>query len=224
MTLDEVGGSDFTTLLAGGIVNPMGPTLTVLGLASDGASARQSVVELVLHPFFPRATRVATTEARVSGDQWQDLAAVLGSVAAHSSCPTLLLPSTLLDEERNTQVWSHALSHYADGSITLQRVRSYPGDPWKRVEHEMDSVDLSAPRPASLPLEANEARELALIQLTPANLRAEMEAFMFAWNGSIDFQAKGGSPLASSAMPVDTLAIFLSLIAQTTHLPGIDGR
>jgi hypothetical protein len=221
--LEHLGRAAFTTLLAAGIVNPMGPTLIVLGI--DGEVKQQSTsesIELTLHPFSTVASRIALAHIGDPDDLWRSADQVAKEVAKSASCPTLLLPSKLLDANANNEIWAAALRHYADGSTTLDRVRQYPGDPWTRVQREMDRTELATTQ-ESRRLTASEAYELAATQLAAENLHAEFEAFMYAWHGSIDFQRQHGSPLASTAMSDEALGHYLALVAQTTNIPWGSG-
>ena len=45
----------------------------------------------------------------------------------------------------------------------------------------------------------------------------ELKAFLFAWQGSIEFQ--GGGPLAEDAMPVDEIRQYFIELAMPSDLP-----
>jgi hypothetical protein len=61
--------------------------------------------------------------------------------------------------------------------------------------------------------------ELAQLQLDPASLKPELQAFLFAWNGSIEFQ--GSNPIAGNAMSLSKFAEFLANVSITCRLPEL---
>lgn len=100
----------------------------------------------------------------------------------------------------------------------------FPGDPWSRVQAEVDRTlgsshraQESEDKPKRLP--PRHAKEIAEMQLDPDNINKELQAFMFAWNGAIEFQ--GDSPISENAMSLDEFAHYFALMAISCNLPSI---
>jgi hypothetical protein len=188
-----------TTYFAMGIVNPMGPTLNLLasdGVRSPGSNSR--MYQVMLNPFSQSCQEVGTVTI---GQRWTppvDLNPFFD--LEWGCCPTFLIPSAIYDSETGEHVFAELLQHFEDGKQTLSQVRKYVGDPWKRVQGEMDStfskllrkISPKGTDEASGPLDWNQALELAKIQLDPANLLEEFRAFTFAWEGSLNFTQMPG--------------------------------
>jgi hypothetical protein len=102
------------------------------------------------------------------------------------------------------------------------KAASFPGDPWKRVENETAGLpDFIAKGPKRIEAErqprrltTTAARAFAKLQLNPENLREEFKAFMFAWEGSINFTGLGGI-----AMSKERLLETFGQLALTLRLP-----
>jgi hypothetical protein len=215
---------EVTTLLAGGIVNPFGPTLTALVVDGEfSPGPERPVVLLTLNPFSQSASEVGVVEV---GETWippRHLAPFFD--VGFGSCPTLLLPSALLDAEEATEVHARFLRRFSDGYTTLQKVRAFPGDPFARVQHDVDasvSVLRRARKPGTAPAEARaltaaESKELATALLDPASIRKELQAFFFAWKGAIEFQGAGS--MTSRAMSLDAFSRAFALLALSCTLP-----
>ena len=220
--LSDVGKKGFTTLLAGGIVNPFGPTLNVI--AADGhfptAEGRLPVLLLTLNPFSQCCETVGYVEM---GDLWsplEDLEPFL-SARPFRSCPTLLIPSAFMTRDVARAFYARFLETFEDGADVLAKVRQFPGDPWSRTEASMEAV-LQGKRSAKAQtrragLNDTDALELAITQLAPDNIRSELAAFLDAWESSIQLQ--NGSSSARSAMPIDTFIELFSRLCATCDLP-----
>src|SRR5262249_24543217 len=138
------------------------------------------------------------------------------------ACPTLLLPSALYSIGCSQDLFTELLQLFYDGTRAWREVKEFPGDPWKRVEKvmaslpEMVSAGLKGEQNAArgAHLAAAEAREFARLQLNPKNLGEEFKAFMFAWEGSINFTGLG-----AIAMPKDRFLQMFGRLALTLRLP-----
>jgi hypothetical protein len=181
-----------STWLAAGIVNPMGPTLTIMASDEVGSPGdRLNIYQVMLNPFSQSCYEVGTVEV---GDKWtpaRDLEPLFD--LEWGGCPTLLMPSALYDSEGAEQVFSELLRRFDDVSETLAQVQKHPGDPWTRVKGDMDSVlgnllkQIGGSKPKATGSKEEAAKELARIQLESKNLHEEFKAFMFAWEGSMNF-------------------------------------
>ena len=224
-SVHESGKKGYTTLLAAGIVNPFGPTLSVL--AVDGyfplADGRIPLIEMMLNPFAQSCTIVGTVDM---GDNWTPLYDLQPFTSLPlRSCPTLLLPSQFMAPDTVESLYADLLMTFDHGDRVLSSVRQYPGDPWTRIQAEIDDSlsgetsgsPFAPPKSGTSRLNRSEATELARTQLAPENLRPEVLAFLDAWRGSVEFQAAAG---ASTAMPFDRFLDIFALLAMSCS--GLD--
>lgn len=216
--LHDVGKCGLTTYLAGGIVNPVGPTLTVI--AADGTSdpgQELSLLHIVLNPFSQVVTEVGQVTLR---EEWDASDLQLFFSLPFGDCPTLLLPSFLLPHEVAVTVYGRFLASFDGGFSVLERVRANPGDPWTRVQRYMDGVaaNPSAPRSVRRPLNDAEAREFAEIQLTPSNMKVEIMAFLAAWDGAIEFAP---ASLRRDAMGFAEFLQTFALVTSSCTVPAL---
>jgi len=221
MDLDSVGQEGFTTLFALGIVNPMGPTMNALvanGFGSVGE--RRALLHLMLNPFSQSCYEVGVVTFGETSPSLPDLRAFLS--LPFGACPTLLMPSALYSDEFAQNLFVELLQSFDDGHQAWDKLRHFPGDPWKRVENEMAELpDFIAKSPKRIKtqkrprrLTITQAREFAQLQLNPKNLDEEFKAFMFAWEGSINF-----SGLGLIAMSKEPFLKTFSRLALTLRLP-----
>ena len=198
MDLDSVGQEGFTTVFALGIVNPMGPTMNALvanGLGSVGE--RRALLHLMLNPFSQSCYEVGVVTFGETSPSLPDLRAFFS--LPFGACPTLLMPSALYSDEFAQNLFVELLQSFDDGHQAWDKLRHFPGDPWKRVKNEMAELpDFIAKSPKRIEtqkrprrLTITQARKFAQLQLNPKNLDEEFKAFMFAWEGSINFSGLG---------------------------------
>ena len=118
-------------------------------------------------------------------------------------------------------------------------VRRHPGNPVQRVQEGMNglaniiktvrstgeavvNLKRKAVEQSGKNLELGEARELAATQLKPENVKAELNAFFFAWNGSIKLQQ--GNALSETALSFkDFTKIFAVLTASSGIFENVFG-
>jgi hypothetical protein len=223
----SVAKEGFTTLLATGIVNPFGPTLTVLRAEGDAHTRGESlspVLKLVLNPFLQNCEQVGIARP---GDTWslESQLPPFFPLYAEDSCPTLLMHSSLLGHDQAVGLYTELLATFKDGMSVLEGVRRYPGDPVNRVQEQMEAlgaivVDADrAEQETDRRLTAAEARELAENLLDPDTQDAETKAFLYAWQGSIEFQGSG--EMAENALSLaDFTTWFASVATSCSRLPG----
>jgi hypothetical protein len=223
MDLDSVGQEGFTTLFALGIINPMGPTMNALvadGFGSVGV--RRGLLHLTLNPFSQSCYEVGVVTFGETSPSLPDLRAFFS--LPFGACPTLLMPSALYSDEFAQNLFVELLQSFDDGDQAWDNLRHFPGDPWKRVENEMAGLpDLIAKSIKGIETEKQprrlriiEAREFAQLQLNPRNLGEEFKAFMFAWEGSINF-----SGLDAVAMSKERFLEIFGRLALTLRFPSM---
>lgn len=211
--LRDLAGQHLTTLFAAGIVNPFGPTLTVFALgAADGKTTERAIVRVVLNPFSQQAETIGFASS--SNFSPFDSGFRESCVESFGGTPTLLLPLSALDTDDNITLYASVLENVQDAVHVLKQLRSFPADPWNRIQEDVDNaVDVPSRQRTTIPqITPHEARELAGALLRPAALSAEFKAFMVAWSGAIEFQS--ASALAPLAKPLTELAeVFAAVIA-----------
>lgn len=218
----------FETLLCGGIVNPFGPTLTGIFLMGDLETGREfELVEIMLNPFAQSASRVGYASVGPYSDFWADYGALFS--IPFGACPTLMLPTSLLTTEAAIEIHARWLLTFPDAGETWERIRRYRADPWKRVSEEIrtgaqkvvqHAIARRTERESDRQLNESEAREFALYALSEEHINAELQAFFFAWQGSINFQREqGNESFSSTALQFDDFRIWFSLIAASCRLP-----
>lgn len=223
VTMAGVGKNGLTTFLALGIVNPMGPTLSVL--AGDGpakADSRMRILHLTLNPFCQSCQEVGKVQMGARWEPARDLEPFFS--LPFGGCPTLLIPSALYSAVSAHQVFAGLLRVFPDAKSTLKQLRRFPGNPVKRVKAEMKDVvtflkklaDNTADSEKPGFLTTSEAREFARLQLKEGNLMKEMKVFLTAWAGSIDFCGQ-----ADCTMLIGDLLSFLKRISLTARMPSM---
>jgi hypothetical protein len=222
--LDRVGANGLTALIAVGIVNPFGPTLALV--AADGpfeSGQTLPIVELILNPFSQTCCLIGQVTL---GEDWTPLESLEPFMALElQGCPTLLLPNSTFELDAAIEFHARLLARFDDGKALLSKVKRYPKDPWKRISSDIEATappgNASARGKAAMPedhLDPREARELSILLLDPEARLAEFQAFAYAWNGAIKFQADQGNDLPS--MPWTEFVRLLSLTAGTCALPA----
>jgi hypothetical protein len=135
-----------------------------------------------------------------------------------------------LEPDLSVDLYAQFLTSFADGSDALSKVRRYLKDPWSRIQEDVDGLsDLieraassRGSRPATRHLNDEEAYELAASLLDPVGLKAELQAFLFAWQGALEFQADGGNyGLADDALSFQDFMRVFAVIAESCRLPDL---
>jgi hypothetical protein len=72
------------------------------------------------------------------------------------------------------------------------------------------------------PLEEGEAREFAKLLLSEQHTKPEIQAFFYAWDGSINFQQEHGSPaMADAAMSLGVFQQIFGHLTQSCRVPSV---
>jgi hypothetical protein len=227
ISTQKVGQDGMLTLLATGLVNPFGPTLNALVIDGDPEPGRTlPVLRLMLNPFVQEFEQVGSATIGESWNLAGDLPPFFTSITG--SCPSILMPSAMLDDSAALMLAAEFLQLFDDGFELREKVRRHPGDPFNRVQEDVDGLgdmlrqftggeELADTKRRLTP---DEARELATTLLDQDNLKKELGAFFYAWKGSIDFQS--GS-IASEALTLEDFAGWFSLIAPSCRMPDLEG-
>ena len=178
------------TLLAAGIVNPFGPTLSAVSVIGDAQGQYTDLVSIMLNPFKQEVVPIGRIALPV---QWASPAVLTDYWTFAGSCPTLLLPSVHLSTEIAAAACSQFLQRFPDAANVLDRVKRHFANPWDRVSEEVQGMveqlteqggGSSTPRPAHA-LDSDQAFEMAELLLSTAHTVPELQAFNYAWNGAI---------------------------------------
>ena len=137
-------------------------------------------------------------------------------------CPTLIFPGAGLEDSEAREIHSRWLCGFGDASHRWKMIQQHPCDPWTRIDEEIrDGFAALDPKKAQTypvsSLSKPDALKFAGFLLSDEHTLPELQAFMAAWKGSINFQSDSGD--AQSAMPLEAFHAWLSLIVATCRLP-----
>lgn len=182
LSLVDLDGSSLDVFFATGIVNPFGPTLSVVAAAGEPSEGRElPVVEIMLNPFSQRVLQIGKM---LVGSKWtlvDDLKPLIQR--DYGGCPTMVLITNQVTDSVRFDLATQILESYGEQVRgVLQAVKKHLGDPWTRVSEEMrgtahDVDGRSTPEVA---------QELASLVLSPDHFKPEFQAFSAAWHGSIE--------------------------------------
>ncbi len=223
ISLDDLDDSPLDIFFALGVVNPFGPTLTFVaaaGVATEGTTL--PLVKVMLNPFSQRVEQIGQFTL---GKTWlprDDLAPLLG--LDYGSCPTLLMISGEIDAENRMELATAILATFGDEVVRVwQSVEKHFADPWSRVSKAM--VERSARTTAKAASEAlgtvEAAQRLASALADPRHIVPELQAFLYAWQGSIE-QTGLGSRLKGAAMQAGQFRqFFMDRVVPVVWFPDL---
>lgn len=218
-----------TELFAWGIFNPYGPTLSVISLLNHDESEAALVHHRMLNPFSQRSEVLAVLD---SGSEAEERDELLTAVSAQNeigdSCLIGGLPSfVLFGETQETLLLclkcfqSHIEENDRMKEVieSLATFRKFPGKPWDRATGDQERAfsRILAERTGSSPpadssaaveFDAEQFGEWVECLLSEEHRLPEMQGFIQAWEGSINFQK--GNAIAKSAMTTRSLLTLLS--------------
>jgi hypothetical protein len=182
LILDDLDGSDLDVFFATGIVNPFGPTLSIVAAAGKTAEGSElPIVEIMLNPFSQTVLQIGKM---LVGSEWLptvDLAPLIQR--DYGSCPTIVLVSNQVSDNFRIDLVAQILESYGDQvKDVTQMVKKNLGDPWARVSEEFKGPQYETDDRSI----AVVARELASLVLSPEHFISELQAFVSAWHGSIE--------------------------------------
>lgn len=207
-----------TALFAAGIVNPAGPTMNaVVAAGTFKAGMALPVVQLMLNPVSQEVEAVG--EISIAETWHPSLVFPPLFNLRYGSCPTLLLASQLLEDGIGVPIYAKFLRKFVDARRVLDDVKQYIGNPWDRVSMEMqrsiEALKKSAREPKA-PLSEIESMELAQLLLSEQHMKPELQAFFFAWKGSIEHFAHG-----LATMSLEEFQGVFAHITATCRLPDL---
>lgn len=202
-SLEDLDGSPLDVFYALGIVNPFGPTLTVVAAAGKPTPGTAlPLVKVTLNPFSQTAEQVGRFKV---GETWNPLRDLEPLVELdYGSCPTLLFITNQVDTETRDQLAAKLLASFEDEAVEVWRsVERHYSDPWSRVSESMSGG--SGDRDGMDPQDA--AEHLAGAVSDPQHVRPELQAFFYAWKGSIE-ETGIGKRMRGLAMEVEEFKEF----------------
>ena len=208
-------------VLAAGIVNPMGPTLSGLLLLGSKKGADWDLYRFSLNPFQQELTKLraanpdeAASPSKVmeeEDDEEQRLGFGL------MSAPTFLF---LRAGAKEISACVHLIASASDNfTSTLDRLHEFPGNPWDRISTQVNETanSKSMPKPpAERHITDQDIENYTSMIFDEKNSREEMAAFRTAWEGSIEFQKSlGNLKLSKTAMTADEVIEAMDILLRS---------
>jgi hypothetical protein len=193
--------NEVVPILVSGVVNPAGPTLSVIACVRDKTSAPLALVYACFNPFLselfiPGYFMKGDAGVPVS-DQIVSTLASLG-VFAHG-LPTLCVTGGCVDALEIRSIFRRLMAQAPNAGPELERLRRFPLNPWDRISAGMrESAAEAAEESASVG--ANPERvpdadmdELLDIVLDVEHNKREVAALFYAWKGAIEQRRRFGN-------------------------------
>jgi hypothetical protein len=213
-------------ILINGIVNPNGPTLTVVTAVRDKTSAPLALVYAYLNPF---RSELFISGYLIEGQldaplPDQILQALQPFQVFSGGVPTLCIPAGYLDAFDVRYLYSRLFANCAALRTVLERLRRFPLNPWDRVSEEMQEAvagftgeRVGHTDDADEPMSDDDMNALLDIVLDSEHNKQELPAFGYAWKGAIDQQRKfNNDELADSAFQYDAFVPLLTHILESS--------
>ena len=225
--LTELRSRPCQLIVAGGIVNPFGPTLVGLLMLGAKRGANWNLYRLSLNPFWQQLTRLRAAKVKEAMSP-SSLIKELG--LGIDGAPTFLFFGRANSDEICASARQIALASN-DLASTVDCLRRFPGNPWDRISEgtktafesirtamkhsKFESISKTVPD-----LEATDQDIQDYISMTfdSKNLKEEVAAFKTAWQGSIEFQSSNGSVLAKTAMPLSDAIEVISILLEKAYV------
>jgi hypothetical protein len=197
----------FTPLLAWAFFNPFGPTICALHLIEVPGTREQLAFFRSLNPFATSATARGLVPEAVAQDT-PHLVSILKRLFSGDETPMPNLPThvRLLPESPLNPSQAKAiilLSAKATDSqalaVTIERLKTYKGDPWKRTAVERDeafarirpgAVQTSPSAVSGGPATEAQLERWWALATDPDHVRSEVDQLPRAWDGAIEFQKR----------------------------------
>jgi hypothetical protein len=217
-TLDDLIATDINVFFATVIVNPFGPTLTVMaavGVHRIGNTV--PVVMITLNPFNQSVEQIGRFRY---GETWvpsQIIERLLPFLSG--SCPSLIFVNSEFGPANRRQCLEQLFASFGSEVVAVAaRVERHLGDPWARVSEEMAGEGAQG---GSMEVEAA-VSYLTDQSLSVEHVKPEFQALLYAWQGSIE--ETGLSPaISEKAWPLEQFRTFLiERLMLSLWLPEVD--
>lgn len=215
-TFDTLDLKAFHVLLGGGVINPTGPTLTVVGLLIQEHADEADILRIMFNPFSQDVVEVGKASL---GDfptmvlNFEPLFDLIGGV-----CPSLLLSPTMLPAWAVPKLYALFFHARQDGYRLLEGVRNHPRDPFKRVRKERKAMEVADRKIQDRKLTGDEASELTGALLQPKAINMEWKAFILAWDEA--FVSREEDVPSSPAMSLKKFLSIFSALQATCRIKG----
>ncbi len=218
LSLDDLDGSQLGIFFAVGIVNPYGPTLSLVAAAGMPAEGiKLPVIEIMLNPFSQRVLQIGSM---LVGSEWppaNDLAPLI--LRDYGSCPTMVLISNQVTDTARFDLVTQILESYGDQvKAVRQSVRTHFGDPWTRVSEEMRGIKHASDDESV----GDAARDLASLLLSSKHFKPEFQAFAAAWHGSIESTGINDQMKLSAMNSEAFKSFFFEKVLPSVWVPEIE--
>jgi hypothetical protein len=214
-TLADIESAALDVLFAMAIVNPNGPTLTfVAAVGESKVGADLPLVRVMLNPFSQQVDQVGRMRV---GDVWSPLVDFEPLIDLEfGDCPTLVLFNESVPEANLLELTAKLLESFGPGVIdNFHRVRKYFGDPWTRVSSAMGGEEFNTDDETVQDC----AQGLAVMLTDGRHVYPELQALLYAWEGSIE-KTGIADALKRSAYQAETFkSFFLDQVLPTLWLP-----
>jgi hypothetical protein len=169
-----------------GIVNPLGPTLCGILLALDHEKRTSEVLSFYLNPFSQSITAVGEIWLpKDPNDLPDEVATIIEKCNLFPlACFTLVIPSGTFPVIGTKRLVAFLLSRVEGLGRQLDLIRRFPANPWDRISEAMRTARARQREATSL---SDDLREYVNLIVEPAHTKVEHQAFMAAWDGSIEF-------------------------------------
>jgi hypothetical protein len=199
-------------LVTWGILNPLGPTVESLCLATDPSGKAKVIFVKTSNPFANSTVALGAIAAGLSdGDLFRAIMNSTTPAPGESSrilqfAPTFVIPPVkgelmqsicVLIVSRNI----NAVRTNVDLASEVDRLKRFWLDPWARVPslQEMLEAARSQPPPARPQISTALFTEWWALVIDPEHIFSEWRAIVDAWQGAIEFQRD--SPVAKNSVP-----------------------
>lgn len=197
---------DLTVWLGGGILNPMGPTLTVAALEEFGTVFQYKIIHMMLNPFTQWIREVGEITIGMQCTFQGGFEPLLS--LSWGNCPSLLLPQKIIDEDFSREIYARLMLSCGNGQKLLNGVRKYPNNPIDRINAEMKQYQDTGKFPSDGQLSEEKAMELTALLLNEEAVNAEVDGFAELWKASTKLVE--GNRLAQKSMPIFKFFFLLS--------------
>lgn len=215
-------------ILICGIVNPNGPTLSLVTVIKDKTSAPLALAYAYLNPFCSELFvlgyfREGLRDAPVRDQILDDLRPL--QIFAKGT-PSLCIPGGIFEASDVRYLYSHLFQTDKYLHDLLDGLKRFPLNPWDRVTEEVQTARAQFSSDQVSPLDnskrifsESDMNTLLDIVLDVEHNEHEIPAFACAWRGSIDQQREcGNEKNADNALQYDEfVSIFTHILESSEH-------
>jgi hypothetical protein len=213
-------------VLISGLVNPYGPTLTVVTIVRDKTTAPPALAYGYLNPFkselfvlgYLREGKLSTSMSD------QILAAIAPFQVFERGATSVCMSGEYLEPAEVRYLYGHLFRNYPWLRSHMEKIKRFPMNPWDRVTEDLNesfeamSQDQNdAEAIPDEPISDADMNELLDIVLDPEHNASELKAFLYAWKGSIDQQREfNNHEIADNAFQYEEFSPLLGHILESS--------